>query len=67
MQAFDSAENALQNINDVSEGIVNADLKAFLEAQLPAAPSGKKEGKAPKYYLGVADPKLGSAIQVGAL
>ena len=34
---FTTAENALQNIMDVSEGVVHEDLKNFLEANLPKA------------------------------
>jgi nucleolar protein 56 len=63
-QPFTSAENALQNINDVSEGIVSSDLKAFLEASLPqGAAASHKPGKAPKLYLGVLEPKIGTAVQ----
>lgn len=58
---FSSAENALANANDISEGIVTSDLAAFLESKLPKSSSGKK----PKYYLGVQDPKIGTAIQEG--
>jgi hypothetical protein len=47
-QPYTSAENALQNINDVSEGIVNEDLKNFLEAQMPKV----KPGKTAKFVLG---------------
>jgi nucleolar protein 56 len=67
---FPSAEAALQNINDVSEGIVSDDLRAFLEANAPAAPSAKggasassSASKAAKFVIGVAEPKMGSAIQ----
>ena len=48
-QPFTSAENALENINDVSEGIVSDDLKTFLEQNLPKAKSMKKA----KFSLGV--------------
>lgn len=61
MQPFTSAENALANANDVSEGIMSGDLRAFLDANLPAP----KAGKAPKYHVGVVDARLGSAIQEG--
>ena len=37
MHAFSSAENALANINDISEGVLSADLRAFLERSLPSA------------------------------
>eukprot|EP01114_Cavostelium_apophysatum_P015830 TRINITY_DN439_c0_g1_i1.p1 TRINITY_DN439_c0_g1~~TRINITY_DN439_c0_g1_i1.p1 ORF type:complete len:524 (+),score=198.18 TRINITY_DN439_c0_g1_i1:75-1646(+) len=53
---FTSAENALENINDVSEGVLNDSLKNFLTAQLP------KEKKS-KNILGVSEDKLGSVIQ----
>uniref|UniRef100_A0A4W4G4C9 Nucleolar protein 56 n=1 Tax=Electrophorus electricus TaxID=8005 RepID=A0A4W4G4C9_ELEEL len=52
---FKSAQSALENINAISEGVVHADLKLFLETNLP---SGKK-----KNLLGVADGKLGAALQ----
>lgn len=60
-QPFRTAENALMNINDISEGIVNEDLKGFLEANLPKV----KAGKSAKYVLGVIEPKIGTAIQDG--
>ena len=46
---FVSAANALENANNVSEGIVNDDLKAFLEQNLPRVKAGKKA----KFILGV--------------
>ena len=58
-QPFPSAEAALQNINDVSEGVVGEDLRAFLEANAPRA----KAGKEAKFVIGVAEPKIGTAIQ----
>ena len=60
-QPFTTAENALTNINDVSEGIVNGDLKAFLEAHVPRA----KPGKEAKVVIGVIEPRMGAAIQDG--
>lgn len=54
---FKSGTNALDNTNCVSEGVVHDDLKTFLEANVP---TGKKKKKV---ALGVADPKLGAAIQ----
>jgi nucleolar protein 56 len=39
VQPFKSAENALSNINDISEGVMSEDLRAFLELNLPAASS----------------------------
>jgi nucleolar protein 56 len=56
---FTSAENALENINDISEGILNDTLKNFLELELPKVKAGKKA----KFSLGVTEPKIGQAIQ----
>ncbi|KAL7854071.1 hypothetical protein AOLI_G00209150 [Acnodon oligacanthus] len=53
---FKSAQAALENINAISEGVVHADLKLFLETNLPSG--GKK-----KALLGVADGKIGAALQ----
>ncbi|KAI1904656.1 hypothetical protein AGOR_G00007930 [Albula goreensis] len=53
---FKSAQAALENINAISEGVVHADLKLFLETNLP--PGGKK-----KRVLGVSDAKIGAALQ----
>uniref|UniRef100_H3CZA5 Nucleolar protein 56 n=1 Tax=Tetraodon nigroviridis TaxID=99883 RepID=H3CZA5_TETNG len=53
---FKSAQAALENMNAVSEGVVHADLKLFLETNLPV--SGKK-----KATLGVSDAKIGAALQ----
>jgi len=52
---FKSAQAALENINAISEGVVHADLKLFLETNLA---SGKK-----KAMLGVGDAKVGAALQ----
>ncbi|XP_067090575.1 nucleolar protein 56 isoform X2 [Osmerus mordax] len=53
---FKSAQAALENINAISEGVVHADLKLFLETNLSMA--GKK-----KAMLGVSDSKIGAALQ----
>jgi len=53
---FTSAEVALENINDISEGVLSSFLKNFLEVNLP---SNKKN----KFKLGVAEEKLGTSIQ----
>uniref|UniRef100_A0A3P8ZTR3 Nucleolar protein 56 n=1 Tax=Esox lucius TaxID=8010 RepID=A0A3P8ZTR3_ESOLU len=53
---FKSAQAALENINAISEGVVHADLKLFLETNLPIG--GKK-----KATLGVSDAKIGAALQ----
>jgi len=52
---FTSAENALENINMISEGLIPDLLKGFLEMNLP-----KKKSQ---FTLGVLDDKLGSAVQ----
>ncbi|XP_048875261.1 nucleolar protein 56 isoform X1 [Brienomyrus brachyistius] len=54
---FKSAQAALENINAISEGVVHADLKLFLETNLP--PGGKKK----KVLLGVSDSKIGATLQ----
>jgi nucleolar protein 56 len=56
---FKSAEEALESINDLSEGMLNEKLRAFLEMNLPSV----KEGKKAKFKLGVLDSKIGSSIQ----
>ncbi|KAF8073028.1 NOP56 [Scenedesmus sp. PABB004] len=56
---FASAADALEQINAVSEAQLTDDLKNFLTMNLPKA----KDAKKAKFQLGVAEPKLGSAIQ----
>ncbi|KAF6262555.1 hypothetical protein COO60DRAFT_1282656 [Scenedesmus sp. NREL 46B-D3] len=56
---FASAADALEQINAVSEAQLTDDLKNFLTMNLPKV----KDGKKAKFQLGVAEPKLGSAIQ----
>eukprot|EP01083_Nonionella_stella_P176888 620230_1 len=56
---FTSAESALENVNSISEGVVSDYLKNFLEVNLPKVKKIKKA----KFQLGVADPRIGSAIQ----
>eukprot|EP00612_Vaucheria_litorea_P004522 CAMPEP_0171460198 /NCGR_PEP_ID=MMETSP0945-20130129/5160_1 /TAXON_ID=109269 /ORGANISM="Vaucheria litorea, Strain CCMP2940" /LENGTH=504 /DNA_ID=CAMNT_0011986333 /DNA_START=86 /DNA_END=1597 /DNA_ORIENTATION=- len=58
-QPFTSAENALQNMNAISEQMVTSDLLNFLEMNLPKAKKSKKKS----YTLGVIEPGLGSTIQ----
>lgn len=53
---FTNAVNSLHNMNSVTEGILTDDLQAFLETNLP------KTTKKGQIQLGVADPKLGAAI-----
>ncbi|KAG9130733.1 hypothetical protein Leryth_012692 [Lithospermum erythrorhizon] len=55
---FDSASDSFNQCNAVSEGHMADGLRNFLELTLPKI----KEGKKPKYSLGVAEPKLGSHI-----
>ncbi|RLN65659.1 hypothetical protein BBJ28_00001826 [Nothophytophthora sp. Chile5] len=57
-QPFTSAENALENINNVSEGLLGEDLRNFLEMNLPKVKSGKKA----KFALGVQDKGVAQAI-----
>lgn len=54
---FDTAENALENMNAITEHEVTTDLKNFLEANL------SKGKKASKFHLGVIEPTLATAIQ----
>lgn len=56
---FESALDALKQCNAVSEGQMTDELRNFLEITLPKV----KEGKKPKFSLGVSEPKLGSHIQ----
>ncbi|CAM6097728.1 unnamed protein product [Calypogeia fissa] len=58
-QPFESAADALGQINAVSEGILTTELQSFLELTLPKVKPGKKV----KYSLGLSESKLGSAIQ----
>ncbi|KAK3040615.1 hypothetical protein RJ639_026936 [Escallonia herrerae] len=55
---FDSALDALNQCNAVSEGQMTDELRSFLDLSLPKV----KEGKKPKFSVGVAEPKLGSHI-----
>ncbi|XP_057970378.1 nucleolar protein 56-like [Malania oleifera] len=57
-QPFESALDALKQCNSVSEGLMTDELRSFLELNLPKV----KEGKKPKFSLGVSEPKIGSHI-----
>ena len=59
--AFNSAEQALENINAIAEHSVPDRLKTFLETNLPPV-SSKKKKKGPAFCLGVVEPDLGKAI-----
>ncbi|KAI3856222.1 hypothetical protein MKX03_027804 [Papaver bracteatum] len=54
---FSSALDALNQCNAVSEGIMTDELRNLLELNLKI-----KEGKKPKFSLGLAEPKIGSHI-----
>lgn len=56
---FKTAANALDNINSISEGILHEDLQLFLQTHVP------KTSKKHIVSLGVADSKIGAAIQEG--
>jgi RNA processing factor Prp31 len=56
--AFRNLQDALENINAISEGLLSDFLKAFLETNLPKVKAGKKSS----ITLGVADHRIGSAI-----
>jgi len=56
-EPFKDAAHALENANDVSEGVVNDYLKAMLELKLPA--------KKANVVLGVSDRQLASSIKGG--
>eukprot|EP01031_Cornospumella_fuschlensis_P036401 gene36401-44155_t len=54
---FDSAENALENMNAVTEHEVTDDLRNFLESNITSSKKSKQ------FPLGVVDPMLAQAIQ----
>eukprot|EP00126_Sphaerothecum_destruens_P009236 Sdes_comp20470_c0_seq1m14737 len=56
---FQTAQHALENVNSISEGILHDHLKNFIEMNLPKVKSVKKA----KFFLGVAEPKIGNMIQ----
>lgn len=56
---FTSAEDALENINDLGEGVLSPVLRTAVETNVPAAKAGKKA----KAALGVGEEKIGKAIQ----
>mmetsp|Transcript_5933 Transcript_5933/g.7243 ORF Transcript_5933/g.7243 Transcript_5933/m.7243 type:complete len:541 (+) Transcript_5933:146-1768(+) len=61
-QAFDTAKDALENANAISEHAMTAQLKEFLEMNLPK-PSSSTADKT--FALGVVDPGLATAIADG--
>jgi len=65
-QPFSSAEDALENINAISEHAMTDSLKSFLEMNLPRVSSKKKkEGKAAAFSVGVIDTGLANAMAEG--
>lgn len=56
---FTSAENALENMNHISEGEITPFVKDFLELNLPKT----KPGKSSKFSLAVEDAKVGNVVQ----
>ncbi|KAI9738205.1 MAG: snoRNP complex protein nop56 [Cirrosporium novae-zelandiae] len=56
---FEDGQQALQEVNNISEGICSDFLTSFLELNLP------KAGKKNKVVLGVADKNLASSIKAG--
>ncbi|XP_075660750.1 nucleolar protein 56-like [Castanea sativa] len=56
---FESALDALNQCNAVSEGLMTDELRSFLELNLPKVKGDKK----PKFKLGLVDSKIGSHIQ----
>ncbi|XP_073219778.1 nucleolar protein 56-like [Cicer arietinum] len=56
---FTFALDALEQVNAVTEGVMTDELRTVLETNLPKV----KEGKKPKFSLGVAESKLGSQIR----
>ncbi|CCI44577.1 unnamed protein product [Albugo candida] len=57
-QPFKSGENALENINSISEGLICEDLKNFLEMNLPSKGKSKKA----KFSLGIQDKNLAQSV-----
>eukprot|EP00325_Prymnesiales_sp_UTEX-LB-985_P000887 CAMPEP_0174702764 /NCGR_PEP_ID=MMETSP1094-20130205/6940_1 /TAXON_ID=156173 /ORGANISM="Chrysochromulina brevifilum, Strain UTEX LB 985" /LENGTH=541 /DNA_ID=CAMNT_0015900583 /DNA_START=82 /DNA_END=1710 /DNA_ORIENTATION=+ len=56
---FKTAEEALANCTEVSEGAMTESLRAFLEQNVPMPKQGKKS----KFALGVSEHKIGGMVQ----
>ena len=54
-QPFQTAEEALENVNCVAQNKISEALQSFLTSHLPATKSSKKQ----KFMLGISDPKMG--------
>jgi len=61
-QPFESAQDALENANAISEHAMTGSLHNFLEMNLPKV---KKSSKTASFSLGVIDPALATAISDG--
>lgn len=65
-QPFESASEALENANAISEHACSETLHNFLEMNLPSSKSSsKKKSKTPPFALGVVEPALATAISEG--
>jgi nucleolar protein 56 len=62
---FESAAEALENANAISEHAMTGTLHNFLEMNLPKSSSSKKKNKTAVFTLGVVDPALATAIAGG--
>mmetsp|Transcript_5303 Transcript_5303/g.7641 ORF Transcript_5303/g.7641 Transcript_5303/m.7641 type:complete len:522 (-) Transcript_5303:89-1654(-) len=62
-QPFESAQDALENANAISEHAMHGSLHSFLEMNLPK--SSSKKSKTSSFSLGVVDPGLATAISDG--
>ena len=54
-QPFKTAEEALENLTEITQNHVTKTLQSFLTTHLPATKSAKNQ----KFQLGVSDPKMG--------
>jgi len=64
-QPFSSAEEALENINAISEHAATETLLTFLEMNIPKSSGKKKSSGDVKVQIGVVDPSLATAISEG--
>jgi nucleolar protein 56 len=62
-QPFESAQDALENANAISEHAMHGSLHSFLEMNLPK--NSSKKSKTASFSLGVVDPALATAISDG--
>jgi len=64
-QPFSTAEEALENMNAISEHAVTETLLTFLEMNVPKSTGKKKSSGDVKVQIGVVDPSLATAISEG--